>query len=88
MLLASHLHSGRNALTGGRDTLARYEALFVSAGTATSERTRGEANSFNVLRLDKRRLEVERFDRVDAARRFVPPAHEAYRRDLRGWAPT
>ncbi len=87
VLLAGHLHSGRSVIAGDRHALAGYEALAVSAGTATSVRRRGEANSFNVLRLDKHRVEVERQDWNDEARRFVPAALEAYGRDRAGWMP-
>ena len=53
LLLAGHLHLSRSADTGERYALSGYEALVVSAGTATSTRGRGEANSFNVLGLSK-----------------------------------
>ena len=87
VLLAGHLHSGRIVVTGQRQAVPGYAALAVSAGTATSVRRRGEANSFNLLRLQKHRIEVERFDWIEAARRFEPAAREAYRREREGWEP-
>jgi 3',5'-cyclic AMP phosphodiesterase CpdA len=56
ILLAGHLHASHAG-----DTAARYDvsALFVQAGTATSVRGRGEANSYNVLRIERGRVEVE-----------------------------
>ena len=87
VLLAGHLHTSRSAGTGDRYALAGYEALVVSAGTATSTRGRGEANSFNVLRLEKDRIEVERFEWLRDARRFEPTSSEVFERRLKGWAP-
>jgi len=56
ILLAGHLHASHAG-----DTAARYDvsALFIQAGTATSVRARGEANSFNVLRIERGRVELE-----------------------------
>ena len=87
VLLAGHLHSGRTLVTGDRRAVSGYGALAVSAGTATSERRRGDANSFNVLRLQKHRIEVERFDWREEKQQFLPAAHEAYQRDREGWKP-
>ena len=87
VLLAGHLHSGSTVVTGDRRAVSGYEALAVSAGTATSVRRRGEPNSFNVLRLQKQRIEVERHDWQDGERRFAKAASEVYRRDRAGWEP-
>ena len=87
VLLAGHLHSGRTMVTGDRYTVSGYAALVVSAGTATSERRRGEANSFNVLRLQKHRIEVERFDWRNEKQQFSSAVREAYQRDREGWKP-
>jgi 3',5'-cyclic AMP phosphodiesterase CpdA len=86
VLLAGHLHTSRMAGTGDRYALSGYEALVVSAGTATSTRARGEANSFNVLRLQKHRVEMEWFEWIAAHRRFVPVWREVFERKLKGWS--
>jgi 3',5'-cyclic AMP phosphodiesterase CpdA len=86
VLLAGHLHASRSAGTGDRYSLSGYEALVVSAGTATSTRGRGEANSFNVLRLQKHRVEVGRFAWVEEDHRFAPVLQEAFERELKGWS--
>jgi 3',5'-cyclic AMP phosphodiesterase CpdA len=86
VLLAGHLHTSRAAGTGERYALAGYEALVVSAGTATSTRGRGEANSFNVLRLQKQRVDVQRFEWVAARGRFMPALQEIFERSLKGWS--
>ena len=67
LLLAGHFHTSRAGDTGDRYELPGYAALAVQAGTATSTRGRGEANAFNVLRLEPGRIAVERHE-WDAAR--------------------
>lgn len=86
VLLAGHLHTSRSAGTGERYALSGYEALMVSAGTATSTRGRGEANAFNVLRLEKQRVEIERFEWSAEHRRFGPASKEIFERKLKGWS--
>ena len=86
VLLAGHLHTSRTVGTGDRYALSGYEALVVSAGTATSTRARGEANAFNVLRLQKQRVQVERFEWVAARHRFEPVSQEIFERKLKGWS--
>ena len=86
VLLAGHLHTSRAAGTGDRYALSGFEALVVSAGTATSTRGRGEANSFNVLRLQKQCVEVERVEWSATHGRFVPVSQEVFERKLKGWS--
>ncbi len=50
VLMSGHLHDSRTSSRG---------TVLVQAGTATSTRRRDEANSFNVLRVDGDRVEVE-----------------------------
>jgi 3',5'-cyclic AMP phosphodiesterase CpdA len=77
LLLAGHFHLSQ-AGASVRDEIAGYAALVVQAGTATSTRQRGEENSFNVLRVANREIDVERRTwhadagefRVDRVERF------------------
>jgi hypothetical protein len=85
LLLAGHLHVSHSADTGARYALAGYEALVVSAGTATSTRGRGEANSFNVLKLEKGRIEVQRWEWRPAPGRFDLANRQFFVRHERGW---
>jgi hypothetical protein len=39
-----------------------------------------------LLRLEKQRVEVERFEWVAARRRFVPGLQEVFERKLKGWS--
>lgn len=61
VLMAGHLHASHAGSTAQRYALSEYAALVVQAGTATSTRGRGETNSFNVVRIDVDRVEVDRY---------------------------
>jgi 3',5'-cyclic AMP phosphodiesterase CpdA len=85
VLLAGHLHMSHSAHSGSRYALSGYQALVVSAGTATSTRGRGESNAFNVLRLSKARIEVERREWQPGQGRFDAASCDVYARRDRGW---
>jgi 3',5'-cyclic AMP phosphodiesterase CpdA len=60
IVLSGHMHIG-----GAEESTVRYRTpghsmLLVQAGTASSSRLRGEANSCNVIRIDRPRIEIER----------------------------
>jgi len=74
LLLAGHLHASH---TGGTT------ALVVQAGTATSLRGRGEANSFNVLHIERPQVRIDRFGWTGAD--FVVAASEVFTRTPGGW---
>jgi 3',5'-cyclic AMP phosphodiesterase CpdA len=61
LLLAGHLHMSHANDTSERYPISDYAALVVQAGTATSTRGRGEVNSFNVVRVEPARVEVDRY---------------------------
>ncbi len=61
VLLAGHFHTSYTGHTASRYKIDGYNALVVQAGTATSTRGRGEANSFNVLKAEHPNISVQRF---------------------------
>jgi 3',5'-cyclic AMP phosphodiesterase CpdA len=61
VLMAGHLHASHAGSTAARYAMSEYAALVVQAGTATSTRGRGETNSFNVVRIDTDKVEVDRY---------------------------
>ena len=61
VLMAGHLHASHAGNTSGRYAMSDYAALVIQAGTATSTRGRGETNSFNVVRIEPARVEVDRY---------------------------
>jgi 3',5'-cyclic AMP phosphodiesterase CpdA len=83
ILLSGHLHESHAADTRLRYRIDDFVALVVQAGTATSTRGRGEANSFNVLQIDHPRVRVERFAWTGAD--FAPQDAAAYEHTSRGW---
>ena len=85
ILLAGHLHVGHTGHTAERYKIAGHSALVVSAGTATSTRSRGETNSFNLLRINHPHIEVERHSWHADLGRFSPAVAEHFRHTPEGW---
>ena len=87
LLLAGHMHRSSLGQTAVRYPLGGYSALMIHAGTATSTRSRGEANAFNVLRLAQPYLTVEHWLWQPALRTFAPESPERFRHTPQGWVP-
>ena len=85
LLLAGHLHVSHTGTTAARHRLGDYAALFAQAGTATSTRRRGEVNSFNVLRIAKLRIVVERFAWDERGGEFSRAETQSFVRTGPGW---
>lgn len=86
VLLSGHLHhaySGQSAAPSR--VLEGHGTLFVSAGTATSTRTRREPNDFNVLRLSKQSIEVEVHSWNASAAAFERTGDSQFVRAEDGW---
>ena len=65
--------------------LGDYAALSVHAGTTTSTRGRGEANSFNALHIDSDGLRLESYAWNAAIREFQLSATRKFSRQGRRW---
>ncbi len=76
LFLAGHLHLSHIGHTAERYNIAGHSALVVQAGTV-STRSRGEQPSFNVLRVERPRISVERlvWDPERGAFAAMPPSH-------------
>ncbi len=85
VIVSGHLHVFHTAHTSIRYKLPGRSALVVQAGTATSSRERGEPNSFNVLRVERPQISVERFVWQPLERHFAPAAVETFQRTDQGW---
>ena len=85
LLLAGHFHTSEAGDTSARYQIAGYSALVVQAGTATSTRGRGEENSFNVLRLSRDDVVVERWAWRGDSRAFAVAGSERFVRDGERW---
>ena len=87
VFLAGHIHVSHVGHTATRYKLGGGKnALVVQAGTATSTRGRGEANSFNVLEFKHPHLIVKRFECEAASIGFVLADTQNYEQTDKGWA--
>ncbi len=59
LILSGHLHLQHIGLTTARYPIEGHSALLAQAGTTISTRGRGEANSFNVIRIERRAIAIE-----------------------------
>ncbi len=84
--LAGHLHVSHIGNTAHRYKISGHSALVIQAGTATSTRGRGEANSFNMIRIEKRRLIVERLEWQTEQMQFASAKTEEFEQAANGWA--
>ena len=86
LFLAGHLHISHTGHTK-RYNIHGHSALVVQAGTATSTRERGEANSFNLLRIDHPTVTVERLVWNAATNSFAVSGLEQFRHTVEeGWS--
>ena len=87
LFLAGHLHISHTGHTK-RYEIHGHSALVVQAGTATSTRERGEANSFNVLRINFPAIVVERFAWDPLTKSFAVTTLEHFKHTEEGWIRT
>jgi hypothetical protein len=59
----------------------------IQAGTATSTRGRGETNSFNVVRIEPMRVEVDRYGWDIVGRAFSLMSSDKFLRSGNVWTP-
>lgn len=88
LLLAGHHHVSHAANTTTNYPSLKQAALVIQAGTATSTRERGESNSFNLLRIESRRIVVERYDWMLAEAQFQIASTSEFLREADGWMQT
>ena len=85
LFLAGHLHVGHTTHSATRYKIKGHSALVVQAGTAASSRGRGQENSFNVLRIDRPHIAVERFEWLPERKEFGLAMTERFRHTADGW---
>lgn len=85
VFLAGHLHVSHTTHSSMRYKIKGHSALVIQAGTAASDRGRGEENSFNVVRVDRPYITVERFGWRQEHDDFHPRSTERFRHTSDGW---
>ena len=85
VFLAGHLHVRHTSQSVARYNIKGHATLLVQAGTAACDRGRGEANAFNVLRIDRDEIAVERFEWQPERGVFDPVRRERFRHTPDGW---
>jgi len=85
LLLAGHFHTGETGSTAERYRMLGHAAVVVQAGTATSTRGRGEANSFNVITVAHPRIRVERHEWTAGRNAFVCVERAGFEADRGVW---
>jgi len=84
LFLAGHLHISHTGHTK-RYNIRGHSALVVQAGTATSTRERGEANSFNLVRIVYPAIIVERLTWNAVTKSFEVSTSERFEHTEEGW---
>jgi 3',5'-cyclic AMP phosphodiesterase CpdA len=84
LFLAGHLHLSHVGHTAERYKIAGHRALVVQAGTM-STRERGEPNSFNVLRVARPNLTIERHTWQPDRQTFVESWRGTFQHGEHGW---
>lgn len=84
MFLAGHFHLTYCGHTAERYSFGSYSGIFVQAGTACSTRSRGEPNSFNVVRTEPGKIEVETLS-MNRDGRFAVSSTDSFERTVNGW---
>jgi 3',5'-cyclic AMP phosphodiesterase CpdA len=85
LFLAGHLHVSHTTHSATRYKIKGHSALVVQAGTAASTRGRGEENSFNVVRIDRPNIAVERFEWQPPSGGFALASTERFHHTSEGW---
>ncbi len=91
ILLAGHIHLSSTGSTATHYKTAGHAMTFVQAGTAVSNRDKGETNSFNSLRISTgqeggKAVVVDRFTwRKDSGEFYCKNSTE-FRLECEGWA--
>ena len=87
VFLSGHLHKSHIGNSARRYRLDDgYCALIIQAGTATSNRERGEENSFNLMEFDHPMLTVYRYTCPIRTEPFRLANTERFTHDGRGWS--
>jgi 3',5'-cyclic AMP phosphodiesterase CpdA len=85
LLLAGHLHLGYSGDVRTHYPTRERSVISIQAGTAISSRTRREFNAFNLIYVDKDRIEIE-INQYNGSE-FKPSLKTSYTRKDGLWVP-
>lgn len=85
LILSGHLHLQHTGLTAQRYRIEGYSALLAQTGTTISTRGRGEANSFNFIRLERGAIGIEPYLWHREKKEFAAKPVEQFVRSSAGW---
>ncbi len=85
IILTGHLH-----MSSARESSVRYKnlghsTLIVQAGTATSKRTRGAPNMWNLIRIDQGKITLDSWGWLPREERFSVFSTDVFHRSPNGW---
>jgi 3',5'-cyclic AMP phosphodiesterase CpdA len=83
-ILTGHLHTMHSVCTALRESDIQWSVLLSQAGTI-STRLRGQAASFNVLRIRQQRIEIEPYLWEVVQSNFLPQPTKIFTRAVTGW---
>src|SRR5262249_4125511 len=86
ILLSGHMHIGGADESTVRYKMPGHSMLLVQAGTASSSRRRGEANSCNIIRIARPQIVIERLGWDEDARDFTLAKRDSFELKTNGWA--
>ena len=96
LFLSGHLHTGQIVITSTRHTASGatgpiYSAVVAHAGTAVSNRTRGEPNGWNLIQLNGREngatMSIRQVLWEPFSSHFAPEPETLFTRHPNGWSP-
>jgi 3',5'-cyclic AMP phosphodiesterase CpdA len=86
VIVSGHAHVAAAGESTRRYSTAGRSMLFVHAGTATSGRRRGEGNSFNLIRIDRPRISVDRLTWDETRASFARSHRDRFQLTTTGWS--